>query len=47
MKEHPHNPKQPNDNMALLLALITVIPTACNQILDAALKMVKLFQLFF
>ncbi|SNZ02634.1 hypothetical protein SAMN05421503_0159 [Terribacillus aidingensis] len=47
MKEHPHNPKQPNDNMALLLALITVIPAACNQVLDAAHKTVKLLQLFF
>ncbi|WP_176467144.1 hypothetical protein [Terribacillus saccharophilus] len=45
MKECPTNPKQPKDNLALLLALFTVIPTACNQLLDAAHKLFQLFQL--
>ncbi|WP_158221526.1 hypothetical protein [Terribacillus sp. 7520-G] len=46
MKECPTNPKQPKDDLPLILAILTVIPAACNQLLDAAHKFFKLFQLF-
>lgn len=46
MKECPTNPKQPKDNLPLILAILTVIPTACNQLLDATDKLLRILQLF-
>ncbi|MFP7493108.1 hypothetical protein SFC66_04900 [Terribacillus saccharophilus] len=47
MNESPTHQKKPDDKLALLLAILTVIPAACNQLVDAAHKVVQLIQLFF